>query len=207
MIIEFRPARPEDIDQAIPLIYSSGPVEFDYLFTGPSASAADFLRASFSAGAGLFGYKVYRAAVVDQCVVGMGAFYNQENMPRLDRETCWRVLKFYGPIQGWRVLKRAGQFQTLMPPPEPATRFIAQLGVAEALRGQGICTALLKEEIERARTNRYLKCALDVAVTNPRAQKLYERLGFKVVGERAWPYPHLTNVPAMRRMELLLIRR
>jgi ribosomal protein S18 acetylase RimI-like enzyme len=94
-----------------------------------------------------------------------------------------------------------------MPPPEPATKFIAQVGVAEALRGQGIGAALLTAQIELARMKNYLKCALDVAVTNPRAQKLYERLGFSVVGERPWPYPHLANVPGMRRMELALFRR
>jgi ribosomal protein S18 acetylase RimI-like enzyme len=207
MSVQFRPARAEDAGQAIPLIYSAGPIEFDYLFTTPSMSAVDFLRASFSAGAGLFGYKVYRVAVLDQAVVGIGAFYGAEEMARLDRETCWRVLKFYGPIDGWRVLRRSRQFQSLMPPPEPATKFIAQVGVAEALRGQGIGAALLTEQIELAQTKNYLKCALDVAVTNPRAQKLYERLGFSVVGERPWPYPHLANVPGMRRMELYLFRR
>jgi hypothetical protein len=33
MQIQFRPATPEDVEQAIPLIYSSGPAAFDYIFT------------------------------------------------------------------------------------------------------------------------------------------------------------------------------
>jgi len=44
-----------------------------------------------------------------------------------------------------------------------------------------------------------------VAITNPQAQKLYERLGFKVVKEYAWKYPtSRVEVPAERRMELIL---
>ena len=73
------------------------------------------------------------------------------------------------------------------------------------MRGRGIGTALLTDQIEMARSKGFRRCALDVAVTNPRAQVLYERLGFRVVGERKW---HITSsavhVPDMRRMEMLL---
>ncbi|WP_211238312.1 hypothetical protein, partial [Deinococcus pimensis] len=48
-------------------------------------------------------------------------------------------------------------------------------------------------------------CALDVAVTNGRAQALYERLGYRVVAERTWrPDRSGVLVPSQRRMELPL---
>ena len=43
---------------------------------------------------------------------------------------------------------------------------------------------------------------LDVAVSNPRAQALYERLGFAVTGERASSLANAQGaVPGHRRME------
>ena len=66
-------------------------------------------------------------------------------------------------------------------------------------------TRLLKEQLGHARTLRKQKFALDVAVTNPGAQRLYERLGMQVVRENDF---HAARngvvVPATRRMELLL---
>ena len=49
MSLQFRPARAEDVDAAIALIYSSGPAAFDYVFAGtPKGSAQDFLRKEFA---------------------------------------------------------------------------------------------------------------------------------------------------------------
>ena len=40
MPLSFRPARPEDVDAAVPLIYSSGPDAFDYAFARPGRNSA-----------------------------------------------------------------------------------------------------------------------------------------------------------------------
>src|SRR5262245_537898 len=59
---------------------------------------------------------------------------------------------------------------------------IFMLGVPEALRSQGIGRALIArlEKVAAARGKRCI--GLGVAVTNPRARSLYERLGYREVG-------------------------
>ena len=47
--------------------------------------------------------------------------------------------------------------------------------------------------------------ALDVAVNNPRAQKLYDALGFKVANERQ--FGKQGSIPNVRRMEIDLCDR
>lgn len=55
------------------------------------------------------------------------------------------------------------------------------ISVDPQYRGQGIGGRLLEEIVRYARENGYNSVRLDVIDTNPRAQKLYERKGFKAV--------------------------
>lgn len=71
---------------------------------------------------------------------------------------------------------------------EPGEFYIDTLAVLPSHRGQGIASQLLKAMIERAR-----ECGkpagLLVDKDNPRARRLYERVGFVQVGER--PFVHV----------------
>jgi ribosomal protein S18 acetylase RimI-like enzyme len=48
------------------------------------------------------------------------------------------------------------------------------------MRGQGVGARFMRHLLEGFDAKRHRCAALDVAVTNPRAQLLYERLGFAV---------------------------
>jgi ribosomal protein S18 acetylase RimI-like enzyme len=205
MSVTFRQAQAEDCDSVLPMIYSSGPAQLEYVFTQQVKTAHDFLRWVFATGQGMFGYRNYTVAVVDQRPVGIGAFYGRLEGKVLERQLGLQMLRFYGLFQVWPVIKRATQLEAIVPFPDRDMEYIAQLGVAEAMQGQGIGTALLRHQIALARQKGQQRCVLDVAITNPRAQALYERLGFRVTCEHTWPHhDSATAVPDMRRMELLL---
>jgi ribosomal protein S18 acetylase RimI-like enzyme len=87
-----------------------------------------------------------------------------------------------------------------MPAPNRGQLLIRYLAVSPDMRGKGVGTALLTDAIGRARDGGLQRCVLDVAVTNPRAQLLYERLGFRVTREQRLN----DRVPDQRRMELAL---
>lgn len=64
------------------------------------------------------------------------------------------------------------------------TRFLMDgIFVSSDARGQGVGTALLDAICNEARTRNYPSVRLDVIDTNPRAHALYERYGFKEVGQ------------------------
>ena len=206
MDVETRPARPSDVDDAVPLIYCSGEHEYDYGFATRRHRATDFIRAAFLGGSNSDSHRGFRVAVVDGRVVGIGSFlsggeYDAGNSLRF----LWDALRVYGPREFWGVLRRGLRLQGVMPPPGKDTLFIQKVGVSPTMRGQGVGTALLNEQLAAARDDGFRRCVLDVEATNRGAQRLYERLGFRVTGERALDGDGAAaEVPPQRRMELVL---
>lgn len=204
MNLRIRPAGASDCAQAVPLIYSAGPESFEYVFRQGRRRVQDFLAYAFSQAGGLFGYGNHRVVEIEGRVAGIGAFYSGAEYNRLSRDTTLQILRFYR-LGSPAVLHRAMHSTRWMPPPGRRTVYVANLAVAPELRGQGIGARLLNEQLEHARALRKQKFALDVAATNPAAQRLYERLGMRVVRESDF---HAGRngvvVPATRRMELLL---
>ena len=79
MNIHFRVATPKDVDAAVPLIFSSGPGAFDYIFSPKPGQAQEFLRYTFQDGAGEFGYKNHVVCELDKKVVAIGAAFDGES--------------------------------------------------------------------------------------------------------------------------------
>lgn len=206
MNVQFRRAVPGDVEEAIPLIYSAGPIGLDYVFAVGRHRVLDFLRTAFLHGSSTLGYRSHVVAMADGHVVGIAAFYDGPEYGRLNRNVFYPVMSFYGPLTGMGVLRRGMRVQhTLVPPPQKDAVLIQHLGVSESMRGKGIGAALLNSGYDTARSRGFRRCIGDVAVTNPRAQALYERLGCRVIEERKW---HITNsgvrLPDVRRVEKLL---
>ena len=205
MNIHFRQAQPSDASIAVPLIYSAGPHEFEYVYGMPGKTVIDFLEYAFPSGRGIFSYPVHEVVTIDDQVVGIGAFYGGNEYLRLGIENMGVMFRFYKLINFMKIMGRIMKIDTILTQPEKNAFHIEQLAVKEENRGSGVGTALLQHEIGKAREKGYAKCTLDVAITNPQAQKLYERLGFKVVKEYPWKYPtSRVDVPGERRMELVL---
>jgi ribosomal protein S18 acetylase RimI-like enzyme len=202
--IEFRPARPEDAELALPLLYSSSPVAYEYLFGPPAENTRAFLRDAFERDAGFLGHGVHTVAVVAGRVVGVGAFYSGADLSGLMPGAFARIFSHYG-LGAVRVVTRLARLSRVTRAPERDTHFVTNLGVAPDLRGRGIGAAILRHEMGAARRLGRRRLGLDVAVDNPNAERLYTRLGFAVTKERQ-PSAHLAaaGIPAVRRMELAL---
>lgn len=203
--MQFRRARPEDAPAAAELIYSAGPGALTYVFATKKRAPVDFIRFAFADGAGILGFKNHTVAESDDCVAAVGAFYDSGDFDARSREMVWQVFRFYGVRQSWGVLKRAAHLAAVTPRPKKNGLFIQNIGVAEKMRGRGVGTSFVQEQIEIAGRNRYERCILDVACTNMAARRFYERLGFRVAQRRNWPLPgRPAPVPDHIRMELCL---
>ncbi len=87
--------------------------------------------------------------------------------------------------------------------PEPGELYIDGVAVAPAVRGQGIGTRLLDEITVIAREEGMRWVRLEVVDTNPRAQRLYERVGYKVTKVQSFRYmERWTGFGGMVSMEL-----
>ena len=71
--VRFRAATADDAEAAVPLIHSSGPAAFEYVFAVPGrGDARDFLMRAFVDGAGEFGWRNHRVGELDGRVVARG---------------------------------------------------------------------------------------------------------------------------------------
>ena len=122
MPLSFRPARPEDVDAAVPLIYSSGPDAFDYAFARPGRnSAQDFLRHAFVQGGGQFGWRQHTVGELDGRVVAVGTVFGGEANLGYLLAASRQIFGFFG-LGAAAVIRRGLQLERIIcPPPQSIT--------------------------------------------------------------------------------------
>lgn len=204
--LEFRPATAADVAGAVPLLYSSGPATFDYVFAPrDSTESYAFLAAAFQDAAGEFGWRNHVVGVRDGSIVAAGAAWDASCTFAFMRAATRQILGHYGLVRGAAVIGRGLAVERVIRPPAEGELYVAHLGVRPELRGEGIGAALVRHLLTRAIPGRHRRASLDVAVTNPRAQALYERLGFRMTDERRAALGRgRREVPAHRRLVLEL---
>ncbi len=200
MNLEFRPAAPEDVHAAVPLIYSSGPAAFEFIFSPKPKQALDFLHYTFTDGNGEFGYKYHVVGEVDGKVIAVGTAFDGESTLKYFLAMGRQIVSFYG-LAAFSVIPRGLQVESIIQPPKGRLHYIAHLGVDPSMQGKGIGSKLVGHLMEQGRKAGKTQTALDVSVLNPRAQALYERLGFKQTGHRE---STLVGVPSHNRLEQAL---
>ncbi len=185
MDISFRPAHPGDVDDAIPLIYSSGPAAFEYIFGHPRRGAArEFLVRAFASGGGELGFRSHTIAEVNGMIVGVGAAFSGSDNPGFFLAAAHQIWTFFS-VDSLAVIRKGLQVEAVVPVPHGNMHYITHLGIAPEFRGQGIGSALIQHLLEHGQASGRSLAVLDVAVSNPRAQALYKRMGFTVKTERA----------------------
>ena len=199
--LTFRPATAEDATATVPLIHSSGPAAFDYVFAVPGRSDAQaFLRRAFVDGAGEFGWRNHVVGVLDGVVVAVGAGYGGATKWPFTLAAARQILGHYGWRHAAGVIARGLRVEAVIPPPSGDMHYLAHLAVDPVWRGQGFGSALVGHLLAAATVGSQ-QVVLDVATSNPSAQRLYERLGFVVTGERASSLSNVQGqVPGHRRM-------
>ena len=192
MTLTFRRATPADAEAAVPLMYRSGPAAFDHVFAGEGRDAQGFLRAAFRAGRGLFACQRHWLGEVAGKVVVAGTAFGGGAALGDSVAVARQMLGHYrlraaGPI--WRGL----QVERVIAPPPRGVWYLAHLGVAPDAVGQGIGSAFIDHLLAQGRAAGFGQAALDVADDNPRARRLYERLGFALAKTRTSRIPGVAD--------------
>ena len=204
----FRPARASDADAAVPLILSSGPAAFSYVFDVPGrGDAGPFLRRAFAHGGGEFGWRNHVVGELDGRVVAAGAAWSGRATPRFTWAALGQVVSHYGVVAGTGVAVRGLRVETIVRPPARDVWYVAHLGVPAELRGRGIGVSLVRYLLELGQSQGYARTELDVAVTNPAGERLYRRPGYECLAERASSLANdRATVPGHRRMAAAIAR-
>ena len=125
-------------------------------------------------------YQHVRFAVVDGALAGMLNGYSSSDHARSEdgpmlRAAGVRVVRMLGT---WAIARRLFAFMDQLP---EGDWYVQAVAVDPAFRGSGIGSLLLDDAEAQARDSGAIRLALDVAVGNDGAKRLYERRGMTVV--------------------------
>lgn len=190
-MLHVEPAGKNDSRHLAPLIYSSGPAAFDYVFLH---RGLDFLNANLLLPHSSFSHSAHWVAreQPDGEAIGCASLFTRAQHDQRHNANIAAIVRW----AGWRsplMLVRGLKVESLIPAPPASTLHIAHLGVAPTRRGQGIGARLIELAVEQAQTQQIDRLSLDVSAENPRAQALYQRLGFEVKRTQKCKIPGLAD--------------
>lgn len=175
----FRPCTAADVELAVPLIFSSGPAAFNYVFcSDDTQQPQEFLRRAFLAGDSEFGFQQHIAIERDGVLVGVGAVRYASQQWGFTLSAFKHIWQSYALSRVLPVLVRGLRTEAVIPPPKPDMGLLYHLAIAESERGRGLGQSLVEYLLEQIKQQGLNKATLDVAASNPRAHELYKRLGF-----------------------------
>ncbi len=177
--IELRPSKKEEVAQAVPLIYSSGPPSFEYVFKNDKVDAQDFLRYAFVRAGGEFSYQNHYSLYWEDKMVGIGSVFDAKMASGFTVADAMNIFRFY-KWASFGAVQSGLKVEKLILLPKKQEIAIAHLGIEPSMQGKGLGTKLI--ELLQAKANKTADSiwVLDVSEENPRAKALYDRLGFKV---------------------------
>jgi len=201
--VSFRPATPGDAPFVTPLLYSISPRDFECLFAhlADGLSVLDVLDRFYRIPGGMFSWHNTELALVDSQPAGLLTAYAASSG---EGSSAWllRGISTLGIRGLLRLARRGLPLSRTMQPLLPGSWYIAFVGVQAKQRSLGIGTSLIERSVVRARGAGCSCAELDVEDDNPRAQALYERLGFQLVSRRKVP-GHSPFVPSRRMRRVL----
>jgi GNAT superfamily N-acetyltransferase len=170
------------LNQVAALIYHTDVGLFRLLF-GPPHQAIPHIARLIAGTHNSFSHQFIHAATIDNDIAGIIIVLPPQH-PREDD---------FVTMLPWHALLRLAVTGIALAPllraKENTMPYIQNICVAERFQGQGIGQQLITYASHDARTRGHQSIALDVSLDNPRAQKLYDRLGFVVTHTtRLWPW-------------------
>ena len=175
--IELKKSQASEVAIAVPLIYSSGPDAFEFVFKNSQVSAKDFLSFAFVQAGGEFSFDNHYSLYVDGKMVGIGSVFNAKRADTFTKFDALKILRFY-QFRSLPILKNGLQVEKIIKLPKQQEIVLGHLGILPKLRGQDLGTQLIAQLMQKAAKTANSRFVLDVSEENPRAKALYERLGF-----------------------------
>ncbi len=180
--VQFRAATPEDAPLIAPLVYSSGPAAFDFIFSHrTSLNSIEFLSQTLRKPSGEFGYKNHRVAEINGAIVGVATSFSGRESLSFMLVAIRQILRYYGPFRAPGIMRRGLQIESIIAPPKKDEFCIAHVGVHPDHRRRGIGRKIMEYMVSEAKKAGFSKLVLDVSAENPAALSLYESLGFKAI--------------------------
>ncbi|MGE8720718.1 N-acetyltransferase family protein [Leptospira terpstrae] len=175
--LTIRKATPSDLDSIVPLIYSSGPIAWSFVFQEGKKTAIDFLNTAYVHRGNTVSYTNHFVAEIEGRVVGSILSYTQPSFFALTLGTAFRILSVYG-VHAPKVMARGLKTETIIQPPKSSCLYLGHIAVLESERNKGIAKKLIEYMINKE--TKFKTVSLDVSAENQPAISIYQKLGFQI---------------------------
>ena len=176
--ISIRQARPDEASRIADLIIMAMTEECCLHFCGPDHDIDDFRRVMTSLVARTdtqYSYLNTLVAAIEDNIVGIRVSYDGGMLHSL-RQPFIEAAK-----QEWGMDHSAIPDET-----QAGELYLDSLAVDPAYRGRGIARLLLEASVEKSKRMNLPSTGLLVDVGNPRAEALYNKVGFRYAGTNSW---------------------
>ena len=175
--LHLRPCTSEDVVAAVPLILASGPDAFAYVFRTKTITESDFLTYAFQTKGGEFSYENHYALMKNQRLVGIGSVFSSKMANGFVLKDGMKIIRFY-KLSALAVLIKGLRVEQLIKPPVKKEVCVGHIAIEESQRSNGYGRHLMELLMQMVALSEKGRFVLDVSAKNPRAQALYERMGF-----------------------------
>ena len=153
-------------------------------------------------------YSVFLVAEVDGTpAAALSGYFDEElGIPALQKGTAEADPR-YGRTAADAAagVQRIAPIFRVMPRHEPGTWLVESVATRPDYRRRGLVDALLAEILERGRERRASQAGIGVMIGNDRAQRAYEKAGFRVFSERRDPdFERIWGCPGLRALSRTL---
>ncbi|MCT8333803.1 GNAT family N-acetyltransferase [Leptospira sp. 85282-16] len=176
-----RKANPDDVETIVPLIYSSGPKAWNFVFGEGKKTPYDFLNSSYRIRGNTVSYTNHYVAETNGKVVGSILSYTQPSFLVLTAGTALRILSVY-KWNAPKVMARGLKTESIIQPPKSGCLYLGHIAVLETERNKGIAKQMIEFMISN--NQKYKTISLDVSAENKPAIALYQKLGFVIKDTR-----------------------
>lgn len=154
-------------------------------FYGNKANASRILEKLIRLGENNLGHENIYVVTQDEVVTGVLLYFGGNHHKLGELKFLFKNLNLVDAI---RFLLIDLKDSLILSHLEKCDFYLAGVAVHEKFRGQGVGNFMLNQGINKARQKGCKRVVLDVALDNPGAKRLYERVGFKVFDKRSYPW-------------------
>ncbi|RMA82329.1 GNAT family N-acetyltransferase [Umboniibacter marinipuniceus] len=194
-----------EYESAVPLLFSSGPEAFTWLYgNGDKLRAMSFLANSFTRDDTALSHNNIWGVISEGSVIATFILASKASAEALAGPGITQVFRYYGFSAALACSWRGIRLERSLPAPKPDCLHLSGIAVDAQFRGRGLLREIVNFADQKAYEMACSNLSLDVAKSNALAMAMYLHLGF--VHQYSRPAPH-KSVPGFHYLTRMVLDR
>lgn len=196
-----RQAIANDVTWAAPLLFSSGPALFSYIFASPPRQAQEILSQAFRQPDHAFSYEHTQVVEIAGQPAGLMVGYPGSLKRQVDEKVHFVMARILPLMKLPKILINVADLSRIKQDVRLQDYYLLSLGILPEFRNQGLGKQLLQQAELQAGETACQSICLDVTFNNHIAQALLKSRGYKVICSKTTDrFERMTRAGGLHRM-------